>query len=779
MSEQTGAATEGNVPTPATSTSTSSSEDKTSSNQVTTERTMPVNDPPVMGTSTQMPPLVVKQIGVQKPGVPPTAGSVSFDYSGPPVKVTNSTVLDLVNQFGIQNAWSAVLKLRGYNVTKEGGESILPIKRFRERVRKLKQTAETLKSRSDDSTTFLSKEFITSSNMNTESGQDVRNGPKAYSTTDAVIESILRQAVSENDNTQSGGPSTASASDAKAKRGRKKGKTETASKVAVPAASTSHQGRATSATIDDVVSSVVNKIRNNEPFDGDLNVNLPQASPHQQPQVVYASHIPGQTYVMIHDDQMIPVVPQTIAQPPAPATKPSRSRKKGKAAQQAQPPQVVQYSNYIPQPQAGPAIRTTTSSGNVPQHVTVVTVPRGQPGTAGPANYVVPSGYATANGNQPLIFSSNIDFIRNQASPSGQITKLVTYQPGVQFSQPFVANASPQGISPTTAYQAAPAHQPGQYILQSAPVPPPQPKPAPLPIATSIEAEDDRKKTPRRKSVKGKRDSMFMENFNESDFEELATPKRKESIKKANKKKESKSIEKKAGKPVIEKPAKKPVKETEKEKEKKKTAKKRKPSPVSVSEEEDADESDAGSSIIGTKGNKGDEVAQLKRQLQAERSRHYTQKRRATKLDDDYKRVLDRLQQTELNLALQMSECERLQGEMKKLRAENDDLSSQFEASGVAKSSNKPAKGVPKKAGPKRKVESPSPPPPTPTKKAPVKKAAPAKAPVNNKKRGRPSAPSPDIDESSPPVSTETKPTFNLEDLIPRRAAASKRIRYF
>ena len=162
-----------------------------------------------------------------------------------------------------------------------------------------------------------------------------------------------------------------------------------------------------------------------------------------------------------------------------------------------------------------------------------------------------------------------------------------------------------------------------------------------------------------------------MENFNESDFEELATPKRKESIKKTIKKKEAKLVEKKAGKSA-EKPTKKAAKEIEKEKEKekekKKPVKKRKPSPVSVSEEEDADESDAGSSIIGTKGNKGDEVAQLKRQLQAERSRHYTQKRRATKLDDDYKRVLDRLQQTELNLALQMSECERLQGEMKKLR---------------------------------------------------------------------------------------------------------------
>lgn len=144
-------------------------------NEVTSERQVPVKDRPVAGESASMPPLVVKQIGVQKPGVTPTAGSVSFDYTGPPVKVTNSTVTDLVNQFGIQNAWLAVLKLSGYNVTKEGGESILPIKRFRERVRKLKQTVETLKSRSDDSTTYLSKEFLPQLNVPAEGNTDQNN----------------------------------------------------------------------------------------------------------------------------------------------------------------------------------------------------------------------------------------------------------------------------------------------------------------------------------------------------------------------------------------------------------------------------------------------------------------------------------------------------------------------------------------------------------------------------------------------------------------------------
>uniref|UniRef100_A0AC34PWJ5 Uncharacterized protein n=1 Tax=Panagrolaimus sp. JU765 TaxID=591449 RepID=A0AC34PWJ5_9BILA len=799
MSEST-AALEGNVspPTVTNNSDVGNKNNKNPANQITTETTMTINDPPVIETSQRMPPLVVKQFGLLKPGVPPTAGSVSFDYTGPPVKVTNGTVLDLVNQFGIQNAWLAVLKLRGYSVSKEEGETLLPIKRFRERVRKLKSTAETLKSRSDDSTTFLSKEFASTATMGPNGAPATKNGPKGYSTTDAVIESILRQAVNETDGAGPSGPSTAAASNetTKPKRGRKKGKTE--APATASNANPTNPHRASSATIDDVVSSIVNKIRNNEPFDTDLNIDLPTSPPiqqPQQPQVVYAPHIPGQTYVMLQDDQMIPIMPQQIQQSaPVPPPKTTRSRRRGKTAQQQVPTQIVQYSNFVPQPQTAGQVRTTTSTSNMAPHVTVVTVPRGQQTTT---NYVVPSGYA--NNNQAVIYSNINDYMRNPTiqNSAGQITKVVTYQPGVQYAQPFVANPSPQGMSPNGVYQPGPAHPQGQYMVHPVPTaaPPPQQvvQSKPTPPVPQNEVNDDRKKTTRRK-IKPNKNDMFMENFNESDFEEFATPKRKESIKKTIKKKEAKSADdKKAAKAaaIAEKPEKAPkktVKEKETEKPKKKLTRKRKHSVEPESESEEAIESDAPSPVI-LKGKQTGEVAQLKRQLQAERSRHYTQKRRATKLDDDYKRVLDRLQQTELNLALQMSECERLQGEMKKMRTENEELTARLNGQDLPKPNLPVVKAgrrsaVAKKPVIKRKVESPSPAPiPTPPSKrssAATNKGITPKAPVNNKKRGRHTGPSPDVDEPSPPTSADgNKPAFTPDDFVPRRAAAAKRIRYF
>lgn len=91
---------------------------------------------------------------------------------------------------------------------------------------------------------------------------------------------------------------------------------------------------------------------------------------------------------------------------------------------------------------------------------------------------------------------------------------------------------------------------------------------------------------------------------------------------------------------------------------------------------------------------------------------------------------------------------------------------------------------VAKKPVIKRKVASPSPAPvPTPPSKkssAATNKGIASKAPVNNKKRGRHTVPSPDADEPSPPTSADgNKPAFTPDDFIPRRAAASKRIRYF
>ena len=242
----------------------------------------------------------------------------------------------------------------------------------------------------------------------------------------------------------------------------------------------------------------------------------------------------------------------------------------------------------------------------------------------------------------------------------------MTYQPGMTLPPGATLMSNAQGMSPSTGYQQIISHpqqqqsmQP-QYVLAQTPAAqaaPSPPKPqVHAPTNTETKAGEGSKKSPRRKSTT-KQDNVALQNFNDSDFEELATPKRKDAIRKSPKKEKKPVIDKK---PKVAATPKSPPK---------KTAKKKKGEAESEAEEEEENHTEIDSSDADeNKSQLEREVLQLKRQLQAERSRHYTQKRRATKLDDDYKRVLDRLQQTELNLALQMSECERLQAELKKLR---------------------------------------------------------------------------------------------------------------
>uniref|UniRef100_A0A914YRS6 Uncharacterized protein n=1 Tax=Panagrolaimus superbus TaxID=310955 RepID=A0A914YRS6_9BILA len=830
-----------------TTTKTTTPTNATNAENEMTERNVPVNDPPVTGASSmQMPPLVVKQRGVAKPGVQPTAGSVSFDYTGPPVKVTNGTVMDLVTQFGIQNAWLAVLKLRGFNVNKESAEIILPIKRFRDRVRKLKQTAETLKSRSDDSATFFAKEFVCalntgavdSSASNAKTNAQSGNNQKESSSTDAVIESILRQAASEvKANSTNAVPP---------KPKRKKNNTQKQAAAVTPGNAGSGSSHPNS-TIDDVVSSVMNKIRNNEPFEGEdrnngevsfANVELPFNSVQQQPhqQMVFAPHLqPGQTIYMVQDESMIPLIQQQqqqqIAQLPPPALSPFKGKAKGRknkaaaAAAASQPSgsqipqqQVVQMPNYLQQQQIAQTIRSPTSQ-SMPQQVTVLTVPRNQNG-AGNTSYSIPAGYSTAKfDNNTIIFSNINDLIRAQQSPTinnqqNQMAKVVTYQPGMTLppGATIMSNANPQGMSPSTYQQIVTHQQPQQsmqpqYVVAQTPAPQQSsspPKPQPQAVVDDKAGESSNKKSPRRKSIKtAKREDVAMSNFNDSDFEELTNPKRKDALKKGAPKKEKKEPAEKKPKATAPKP---PAKK----------GRKRKGEAVeSEHEEEEAEHTEVESSDVDeNKGQLEKEVAQLKRQLQAERSRHYTQKRRATKLDDDYKRVLDRLQQTELNLALQMSECERLQAELKKLGDENDTLTAKVEGNETPKNAAKPATRPASKRtsviNKKRASPSPSPTPGTSQKKtAKGKPTSPSKAavattnpaaavastsspPTNNRKRGRPAAnananattatESTENKQASPspsPANEDDKPAFNPNDFIPRRAAAAKRIRYF
>lgn len=85
--------------------------------------------------------------------------NVNFDYNGPPVLVTNGMALDLVSQFGTQNAWYAFLKLRGLTLAKSETDKALALKRFRNKIRQLRRNADLLRNRNTEYNNLLGKDF--------------------------------------------------------------------------------------------------------------------------------------------------------------------------------------------------------------------------------------------------------------------------------------------------------------------------------------------------------------------------------------------------------------------------------------------------------------------------------------------------------------------------------------------------------------------------------------------------------------------------------------------
>lgn len=112
---------------------------------------------------------------------------LNFNYEGPPVAVSNGMALDLVSQFGIQNAWFAILKLTGMNVFKEESEKTKALKHFRNKIQRIKKNVENLKSRHDEFNNFLSKEF----NQNTISES-------------SSLESTNKEAIASSEESDSG-----------------------------------------------------------------------------------------------------------------------------------------------------------------------------------------------------------------------------------------------------------------------------------------------------------------------------------------------------------------------------------------------------------------------------------------------------------------------------------------------------------------------------------------------------------------------------------------------
>lgn len=109
--------------------------------------------------------------------------NVDFDYNGPPVTVSNGMALDLVSQFGVPNAWYAFLKLRGMNLSKEEAEKTQALKRFRNKISRVKKSVEGLKTKPDDYNKFLNKEFSTFLEANSLEARKEANGSSEESDT--------------------------------------------------------------------------------------------------------------------------------------------------------------------------------------------------------------------------------------------------------------------------------------------------------------------------------------------------------------------------------------------------------------------------------------------------------------------------------------------------------------------------------------------------------------------------------------------------------------------
>uniref|UniRef100_A0A914HYZ9 Multifunctional methyltransferase subunit TRM112-like protein n=1 Tax=Globodera rostochiensis TaxID=31243 RepID=A0A914HYZ9_GLORO len=262
-----------------------------------------------------------------------TSASVDFDYSGPPVCVSNGMALQLVSQFGIRSAWHAFLRMRGMKVnSEEANGAVDSLKYFHNKIGRLRREVGELKAQtgaekeeqllSENFDTFLvgsdslelregveeysevdKKEFgeemgnddvrrRTSAKEGDEVGTDVFASESAEETAAATLLKVIKEQQQRLD---------------QSKKGRMEdGQTESSSTVNVAVekrenewrkptekatleqnrllqkdekrTQQSQEGRKEeiarrhAETIDDVVSLVLEKIRNNQPFEGELNM---------------------------------------------------------------------------------------------------------------------------------------------------------------------------------------------------------------------------------------------------------------------------------------------------------------------------------------------------------------------------------------------------------------------------------------------------------------------------------------------------------------------------
>uniref|UniRef100_A0A183BM89 Homeobox protein prospero n=1 Tax=Globodera pallida TaxID=36090 RepID=A0A183BM89_GLOPA len=263
-----------------------------------------------------------------------TSASVDFDYSGPPVCVSNGMALQLVSQFGIRSAWHAFLRMRGMKVnSEEANGAVDSLKYFHNKIGRLRREVGELKAQAgaekeeqllaENFDTFLvgsdslelregveeysevdKKEFgeemgnddvkrTTSAKDGDEVGTDVCASESAEETAAATLLKVIKEQQQRLDQSKKGrlgdgqteSSSTVNVAVEKREDERRTKPTEKATleqnrllQKDEKRTQQSQEGRKEeiarrhAETIDDVVSLVLEKIRNNQPFEGELNM---------------------------------------------------------------------------------------------------------------------------------------------------------------------------------------------------------------------------------------------------------------------------------------------------------------------------------------------------------------------------------------------------------------------------------------------------------------------------------------------------------------------------
>ncbi|CAD5226090.1 unnamed protein product [Bursaphelenchus xylophilus] len=132
-----------------------------------------------------------------------------FDYNGPPVSVSNAMALELVNRFGLNNAWGAFLKLRGYKIPYDKSipqppEHVQALKRFRRKIRNVRETFNQYRDEGQDTDPFMTRDFVIELKGNGEEEKPESPTPAKRKANGKPVENEEDQSASVNANKPNG-----------------------------------------------------------------------------------------------------------------------------------------------------------------------------------------------------------------------------------------------------------------------------------------------------------------------------------------------------------------------------------------------------------------------------------------------------------------------------------------------------------------------------------------------------------------------------------------------